>query len=149
MEHFLHNLPNIIMTLFMLAFAAIFYFIPTFISFARENPHRYVVFWLNLFLGWSGIVWVGLLVWAIVVRVEGEGERSSPDPLQPTRRGEKPSLPRIRSVRGATRCCKRVAREKQIDCEALRRDPVVPRRSIVIYQFWNNGDVRKSCCCAC
>lgn len=76
----MENILQIIMTIFILAFAAVVYLIPTFIAFARENPHRYVVFWLNLFLGWSGIVWVGLLIWAIVVRVEGEGERSSPGP---------------------------------------------------------------------
>jgi hypothetical protein len=80
MEHILHNISSIIMTMFMIGFAALFYLIPAFIAFARGHPHRYALFWLNLFLGWSGIVWFGALIWAIAISVEDERSQSSPGP---------------------------------------------------------------------
>ena len=80
MEHILHNIPSIIMTMFMILFAALFYLIPAFVAFARGHPHRYALFWLNLFLGWSGIVWFGVLIWAIAIPVEDESSGASPGP---------------------------------------------------------------------
>ena len=46
-------------------------FIPTIIAFLRELGPRWVIFWLNLFLGWTGIGWLVLLIWSIVATPEG------------------------------------------------------------------------------
>ena len=66
------GVASVIMILFMIAFGAFFYLIPTIVAFAREHPHRVALFWLNLLLGWSGLVWVGVLIWAIAIPVEDE-----------------------------------------------------------------------------
>lgn len=39
--------------------------IPSWIGFAREHRHRWPLFILNLLMGWSGIVWIACLVWAV------------------------------------------------------------------------------------
>jgi hypothetical protein len=40
------------------------YFVPTFIASSRKLQDFNWVFFLNLFLGWTGILWLGLLIWA-------------------------------------------------------------------------------------
>lgn len=69
-----------IMILLMIAFGAFFYLIPSIFAFARGHPHRGALFLLNLILGWSGIVWVGVLIWAIAIPVEDEKDLSRPGP---------------------------------------------------------------------
>lgn len=55
--------------LYLLAFALFvvlpIYFIPSFIAFKRKHPNRWVILLLNAFLGETGIVWVGLIIWAL------------------------------------------------------------------------------------
>jgi len=80
MEGILSSVASAIMILFMIAFGAVFYLIPSIIAFAREHPHRAALFWLNLLLGWSGLVWVGVLIWAIAIPVEDEKGQGSPRP---------------------------------------------------------------------
>jgi len=49
----------------MLAVAAVsLYFLPSIIATARQVPHWLTVFLLNLFLGWSFIGWVVIMVMA-------------------------------------------------------------------------------------
>ncbi len=43
-------------------------FLPSIIAFARGHVQKWLVFVLNLLLGWTGIVWVGVLIWAIAGR---------------------------------------------------------------------------------
>lgn len=40
------------------------YFIPTVIAFARGHHQKVAILVLNLFLGWSGLGWIGALVWS-------------------------------------------------------------------------------------
>lgn len=40
------------------------YFLPSFV--ARNGKHPNAIFYANLLLGWTGIGWVGVLIWAIV-----------------------------------------------------------------------------------
>ncbi|MBU2818326.1 superinfection immunity protein, partial [Acidithiobacillus ferrooxidans] len=41
------------------------YFIPSIIAAARHHEHFLWVLILNIVLGWSGIAWIALIVWAI------------------------------------------------------------------------------------
>ena len=52
--------------IFLLVLAVIaLYFLPTIIAFMREHPNRWVILALNFFLGATGIVWIGSLLWAL------------------------------------------------------------------------------------
>ncbi len=42
-----------------------FYFLPTLIANGRHLPERSGIFFLNLFLGWTGIGWIIALIWAV------------------------------------------------------------------------------------
>ncbi len=53
-------------------FGLFIYFIPSIIAAARHQEHFLWVLVLNIVLGWSGIVWIILMVWAIL------GERREP-----------------------------------------------------------------------
>jgi len=44
------------------------YFMPTIISFNRDQPNRFALFALNLFLGWTLLGWVVCLVWSLTAR---------------------------------------------------------------------------------
>jgi hypothetical protein len=51
--------------MFTLSLLALLYFLPTII--AAHNGHRATgVLLLNLFLGWTGIGWIALLLWALL-----------------------------------------------------------------------------------
>jgi hypothetical protein len=39
------------------------YFIPTFVGWNKRN--RTAIFWLNFFLGWTVVGWIGTLIWAL------------------------------------------------------------------------------------
>jgi len=41
-------------------------FIPTLVGRARHIKHTVICFWINLFLGWSIIFWLPLLVWTFL-----------------------------------------------------------------------------------
>ena len=42
------------------------YLLPALISFLRWDKNWMAVFLLNLFLGWTGIGWVVVLVWSVM-----------------------------------------------------------------------------------
>jgi len=48
----------------------VFTFLPIYIAFYRKHKYRWMILVLNFFLGWTGIVWLGLTVWAIVGETE-------------------------------------------------------------------------------
>jgi len=52
--------------LLVLFFVVLFMFIPTFIARSRHLKRRVACFWVNLFLGWTVIIWVPLLVWSVL-----------------------------------------------------------------------------------
>jgi len=41
------------------------YFIPTILAFKRSHRNKVAIGFLNLFLGWTLLVWVGSFVWAV------------------------------------------------------------------------------------
>jgi hypothetical protein len=46
-------------------FGFVMYFIPSIVALARNKRDTFLIFLLNLFLGWSIIGWVIALVWAL------------------------------------------------------------------------------------
>ena len=46
--------------------AIVIYFLPSFIAMVRKNTQTLAIFILNLTLGWTGLGWIGSLVWAFV-----------------------------------------------------------------------------------
>ena len=46
-------------------FGFVMYFIPSIVALARNKRDTFLIFLLNLFLGWSVIGWVIALVWAL------------------------------------------------------------------------------------
>jgi hypothetical protein len=59
-------------TLIWIAIAAL-YFVPTFVSFYRNDPTWWFVFLVNLFFSWTGLGWIWTLFWAITRDVENQG----------------------------------------------------------------------------
>lgn len=51
--------------LLLVIIGAALYFVPTMIAVGGNKRHALAIFVLNLFLGWSFIVWVIALVWAL------------------------------------------------------------------------------------
>lgn len=56
MEHFL---------LFTIVF--LLYFFPTIIAYSRGHRNATGLMWVNLFLGWSVIGWIGALIWSVQI----------------------------------------------------------------------------------
>ena len=48
-----------------IALACAFYLLPAIIAAFRDHPSGWGIFVLNLLLGWSGIVWIVALIWAL------------------------------------------------------------------------------------
>ena len=44
----------------------IVYFLPTIIAIATKHRQVAAICFLNVILGWTGIVWVGVMVWALI-----------------------------------------------------------------------------------
>lgn len=43
------------------------YFIPYLIANTKRAKEKGIIFWLNLLVGWTGLVWLALVVWACTV----------------------------------------------------------------------------------
>jgi hypothetical protein len=48
-----------------LILAALIYFIPAIIAFQRRHHYRWPIFAFNLGAAWTGLGWIGTLVWAL------------------------------------------------------------------------------------
>ena len=77
MEEFAYTAVYVIMILIMIAFALFFYMIPTVLAFARGHPHRVALLFINVILGGTGIVWIGVLIWALAIPVKEEDTAAS------------------------------------------------------------------------
>jgi len=40
------------------------HFLPSFIAFSRDTQNRFLILTFNILVGWTGILWIVLLVWA-------------------------------------------------------------------------------------
>lgn len=42
------------------------YLLPFFIANTRKHHKKAAIFWLNLFLGWTAVIWIGLLIYSVL-----------------------------------------------------------------------------------
>jgi len=51
----------------LLAAATLFciHFLPSFIAFSRRAKNAFLILVLNILFGWTGIIWIVLLLWAL------------------------------------------------------------------------------------
>jgi hypothetical protein len=47
------------------AFGLFIYLLPAYFADRDRHPYRILIFWINLVIGFSGIVWVGCLCWTV------------------------------------------------------------------------------------
>ena len=47
------------------------YFLPTAIAATRDVEHLFLITFINLIVGWSGIGWLACVIWAGVAKTEG------------------------------------------------------------------------------
>lgn len=52
----------------LIALAAALYLVPALVAFRRHAEPRVAILLLNLVLGWTGLVWIALLIWAYQAR---------------------------------------------------------------------------------
>lgn len=50
---------------FMVGVASIFYLMPTIMSFIKNSRYKFLILAINLFLGWSGLAWLLLMLLAV------------------------------------------------------------------------------------
>jgi ABC-type sugar transport system permease subunit len=62
---------------FAAATAICVYFMPTLLAIDNKKSNKRAIALLNLLLGWTGVVWVGALVWASTVERQ-HGETGTP-----------------------------------------------------------------------
>jgi ABC-type transport system involved in cytochrome c biogenesis permease component len=48
-----------------LIIVAVPYFAPSIVAFVRHHHNQWAIFALNLLLGWTGLGWIGALVWSL------------------------------------------------------------------------------------
>ena len=48
----------------------ILYFVPTIVAFKRKTASKWAIFLVNLFFGWTLLVWIVTLIWACEGRTE-------------------------------------------------------------------------------
>ena len=58
-----------ILELFIYLLAAILYFVPSYIVWFRKVNGQQIIFWLNLFFGWTFFAWVLLIIAASSLKI--------------------------------------------------------------------------------
>ena len=58
-----------VLAIALFAFTALFgfYFLPTILAFAMHNSNVLAIALLNTFGGWTGLGWLGALIWAVII----------------------------------------------------------------------------------
>ncbi len=59
----MHYGRGLVGLIFVVGLLAI-YFFPAVIAYRRKHPGTLAIVMLNLFLGWTGVGWLGALAWA-------------------------------------------------------------------------------------
>ena len=66
MNEIISFLMGLIVILSILFLALFMYFLPTYVAARRERKDKWIIFFLNLFLGWSFAGWLVALIWALM-----------------------------------------------------------------------------------
>jgi Superinfection immunity protein len=64
LDNILHHFP-MYFNIILLILVVYIYLLPTFIAWERHKRQLGVIFVINLFFGFTGIGWVGVLIWAV------------------------------------------------------------------------------------
>jgi hypothetical protein len=56
-----------VVIILIVSFSLGLYFLPTLIALSMHHHHVLPIFLLNFFTGWSGIGWIGSLIWSVIV----------------------------------------------------------------------------------
>jgi len=56
---------GILMVIVALVVGVFVYFIPAFVAFSRQHPHRGPILLVNIFAGWTLFGWVAALIWSL------------------------------------------------------------------------------------
>lgn len=62
---------------FIIAVLFLVHWIPTVIAFARGHHQKVAILALNFFLGWSGLGWIGALIWSLTAVQKPQTHQSS------------------------------------------------------------------------
>lgn len=62
----MENILAVIVLGFIFSMMLGFYFLPTIIAIAMNNVNTTAIFLLNFFTGWTGMGWLGSLIWAVI-----------------------------------------------------------------------------------
>lgn len=54
------------MEIALLLFILFLYFLPTVIAISRDHKNKVAIFILNIAGGWTGFLWLGALIWAVM-----------------------------------------------------------------------------------
>jgi hypothetical protein len=80
--------PNVLEAVAILVLLIIYFgllFIPTYVAFYRRHEHRLAIGILNFLLGWTGIGWAALMLWALteeILHPAVPGTRIGPQPAE-------------------------------------------------------------------
>ena len=55
---------TILLIAFLAVLTVVWYFLPSIIAFKRGHLNRNAILILNILLGWTGLGWIGALVWS-------------------------------------------------------------------------------------
>ena len=61
---------TILVTILLSVIGIIIYFIPSIVAFKRDTASRWAIFLVNLFFGWTLLIWIVTLIWACEGRKE-------------------------------------------------------------------------------
>ena len=69
-----------ILPFILLAIAIILYMLPTWIAHERKNPMTFEIGCLNLFFGWTVLMWALLFLWAALSQDKTEAPKEPDNP---------------------------------------------------------------------
>ena len=67
---------EIVVAIVIFAIIVLVYFLPALLA-GKQHPHRMALFLINLFFGWTLVVWVGCLAWALIQGRETQTARGN------------------------------------------------------------------------
>ena len=72
-----------ILPFILLAIAIILYMLPTWIAHERKNPMTFEIGCLNLFFGWTVLMWALLFLWAALSKTRQKPQRAGQPEQRP------------------------------------------------------------------
>jgi hypothetical protein len=63
----LETFLGLVILLFIFTMMLGFYFLPTLIAMSNHHINLVGIFLLNFFAGWTGMGWLGALIWSVIV----------------------------------------------------------------------------------